>query len=645
MCLIAIYVSTFYASRHIETLYKKEASVVIVDRNGLEIAIEPNVKGHYMRPSKEMPQELKNLLIAREDRFFYYHPGVNPASIARSLVRYIFTSRFAGSSTLTQQLTKNLLGNENERTLYNKIVETFYALSLELHTKKSEILSMYIDTAYFGNQAEGIEEAAKRYFGATPDALTKEQITELLATLRNPARIPKSREPEPIARKSINSFEVLPLANCDISCELTVDSALTDTLREILQKHLASPAFETVRNGAIVVIYVNNNKNSNELLALVGSPFPYASSSGYQINMAIEPRPIGSTWKPFIYAKAFEKGARPYTIVDDIEYKYDIGTGFAFYPKNYDGIYHGPVTMHYALSNSLNVPAVRALQFVGVEEFAKFLTEKLALRPRQELETYQLSIALGGLEMDLLTLANYFSIFPRSGMMKPLETKNNAASGVPQKIFDPEYTELVTKILSDRTTGVDQFGLKSNLNLPSREYAVKTGTTYDYHDSWTIGYTPDFVVGVWLGNSDNKAMQQLSGSVGAGKIWHDVMNVLLNSEYNSRSTFNFEHIKEYAKENTIEYGLAGDNYEYARDLLKHNELILQPHDGDVFRFEAGMTIPFVARENAVWYINGKEIGRGKNISWKPERPGQFIIEAKSNSGNQKLKFIIKNKED
>ncbi len=505
---------------------------------------------------------------------------------------------------------------------------------------------MYLDTAYFGSQAEGIRETAKRYFQKTPGSLTEKEAHALLATLRNPSRVPET--PALTARKSPNAFELMPVAGCEWACTLAVDSALTATLREILQKHLASPAFESVHNGAVVVIYNNRRTNTNELLALVGTPFPYASSSGYQINMALEPRPAGSTWKPFIYAKAFEKGARPYTIVDDIEYRYEIGTGFAFYPKNYDGVYHGPVTMHYALSNSLNVPAVRVLQFAGLKEFADFLKDKLVFRPRQELEKYQLSIALGGLEVDLLTLVNYYTIFPQNGVMKPLMLQEGKpislimadAPAAPQKIFDKKYVALVTKILSDRTTGVDQFGLKGNLNLPSKNYAVKTGTTYDYHDSWTIGYTPDFVVGVWLGNSDNKPMRQLSGSLGAGKIWHDVMNVLLESPYNSGAHFDLSDIKEYTTDNGIEYGLEGDDVDKTRSLLRQTDLILQPHNGDVFSFERGMTIPLSANEDVVWLLDGKEIGRGKEISWSPERTGRFILQAKSPGRLEKLSVTI-----
>lgn len=636
-----------------------------------------------MRPGA-VPERFKDLLVRKEDRFFFYHVGINPASILRSSFGYIFTGRFSGSSTITQQLVKNLLANENKRTFFNKIIESIYAFSLELHKSKNDILTMYADTAYFGEQTGGIVEASRVYFNSDPEALTDTQLLQLLATLSRPADIPYTvkndqrvrayakrfgismdenaitKENRSTAdndyaykRKNENSFELSSLYQCDTACNLTVDSNLSALLRGVLQKNLASPAFQSVHNGAIVVLRTDKTKTANEILAIVGSPYPYSTQSGHQINMALKPRPIGSTWKPFIYAEAFKQGARPYTIVDDTEYKYEIGTGFAFYPKNYDGKYQGEVTLHYALANSLNVPAVRVLEYVGLEHFAQFLTKDLEFRPQQPLEQYQLSIALGGLEMDLLSLANYFSIFPNNGVLKPLIITENQYPELPmstqpnteKQIFDPAYTELVTKILSDRSTGVGQFGLKSNLNLPSPNYAVKTGTTYDYHDSWTIGYTPDFVVGVWLGNSDNTAMQQLSGSVGAGKIWHDVMAILLNGEYNTGREFSFNSIAEYPENGILEYGLKGDDYAFARGILKNNALVTQPHHNDTLYFENGMTIPLIANETVDWSVNDTFLGTGNRISWSPSAAGIYLITARgANQKTQKVKIdIVKEK--
>lgn len=289
-----------------------------------------------------------------------------------------------------------------------------------------------------------------------------------------------------------------------------------------------------------MVIKLGRGNESNELFAVVGSPDPQSRASGAQINMALVPRPVGSAAKPFIYAKAFERGARPYTLVDDREYRYMIGTGFAFYPKNYDGKYRGEVTLHYALANSLNVPAVKTLEFAGLERVNEFLLNMLGFRPRQPLDTYGLGIALGGLEVDPLTFAQYMTIFPNDGVLAPLKIGLSGDAPVYltppmskpraeiERVIAAPFVRLVTKILSDRSISVDQFGMKGNLNLTKTEYAVKTGTTYDYHDSWTVGYTPDFLVAVWIGNSDNTPIRQVSGQQGAGRVWRDAMELFLH---------------------------------------------------------------------------------------------------------------------
>ena len=678
--LVSILICSYLLNKQIIRFYHEQESPIIQDRNGAEIVIRPNIKGQYMRPVESTSKQFEDALLAKEDRFFFYHFGINPISILRSIFKYPLSNRFEGSSTLTQQLVKTLLGYENKRTIANKFIESLYTLSLELHASKQEILLMYVNTAYFGNQAEGIEEASKKYFNLPPESLSKTQILELLATLNSPNDYPgtwqnkrktvalayqlgiplegktldtkdASEKEHVYRRKNANIFELEPLGTrCAKPCSLTVDQSFTDTARNILQINLDSPSFASVSNGAVIVILFNKETKENELLVIVGSPHPESSLKGYQINMAMRPRPIGSTAKPFIYVKAFEKGARPYTQVEDREYKYDIGTGFAFYPKNYDGKYRGTITLHQALSNSLNVPATRVLQYIGLDNFYNFLKKDLYFLPLRPLETYEFAIALGGLEMDLLTLANYFALFPNEGVLKPLRSSENDIIKLPmtetygqRQVIDSAYSQLVTKILSDRETGIDQFGLKSNLNLPATNYAVKTGTSYDYHDSWTIGYTPDFLVGVWLGNSDNKPMYQLSGSIGAGKIWHEVMETMLNSTYNKETAFDFGKIHEYQKSGNIEYGLASDHYETVRNLLETSDLILQPHNYDTLQYTAGMSVPLLSKEQSIWSIDTSILGQGINLTWQPEKPGTYIISARTIQGkSQKIKVVIKN---
>ncbi|MDO8536701.1 MAG: transglycosylase domain-containing protein [bacterium] len=651
------------------------------DRHNAEVGIYRNARGYYAVYIDEAPETFAKLLIKKEDRFFYYHPGINPLSIIRAMWNYVLEGRAYGASTITQQVAKNLLGNELKRTIANKAKESLYALAIELYASKKEIILMYANTAYFGNSMQGVEAASNYYFGKSTQALTFGEILRLLATLSSPS----TRYPGTIANSAITknlasilgvgaqsiaeftpainkplreketgaSFEMRTLGiSCPYPCKLTIDQELTQRLREVLYRNLFSPSFQSVKNGAIVVIKLPEN----ELLAVVGSPDPRFDVDGYQINMASEPRPIGSTAKPFFYAKAFEKGIRPYTLVEDRELKYAIGTGFEFYPKNYDGKYRGIVTIHQALSNSLNVPSVQVLEYVGLENFYKFLLEDLGFRPLRPLPNYGLGIALGGLEMDLLTLSHLFTVFGNEGVLKPLTVARNSETpiylsppmanvGQAKTVFDKRFIQLINKILSDRITGVDQFGLASQLNLEHDSYALKTGTSRDFHDSWTLGYTPDFLVGVWIGNSDNTPMQRVSGQTGAGKIWHEAMDMILASPYNQNTQFEFSLIEEKLLDGKLEYGLPGDDAEAMRIALLQNNTIIEPHESDVFLLGAETSIPFRARNSVDWLINGAFYANGAEARWYPQKSGIYKIEARGESKTESVQITIKNKDE
>lgn len=665
--LLILLLRTGMINATLHRAYEGEISRQILDSKGELLKRLPNQRGHYMTLGTSTPR-VRTLVVEKEDKLFYYHPGINPGSIVRGLFHSLIYGVHAGGSTITQQLVKNLLGHENSRTTGNRITESLYAMALELYTPKDEILTMYLNTAYFGNQIEGIEGGAQYYFGKNTAELTDGEIVRLIALLSAPSFQPGSagntaRATElgkrigvteisaytsvPRAVREIKNdpamFELAslsPLANCGHTCTLSVDGELTATIREIVRDKLGTKQFASVSNAAVVVIKLGKNAEPNKLLALVGTPNPYGSADGNQINMALLPRPIGSTWKPFIYGKAIEAGARPYSLIDDTEFRYEIGTGYAFYPKNYDGIYRGDVTLHYALSNSLNVPAVRALQFDGIDAFGIFMKNTLGFIPRQSFDTYQLSVALGGLEMNPLLLAHYFTVFPRNGILAPLELLQGAAVEIPmstalaqpRRIFYSTTTALMNKMLSDRLMGVEQFGLEGNLNLPFAEYAVKTGTSYDYHDSWTVGYTPDVVVVVWIGNSNNKPMDLLTGARGAGKIWNDVMSLLYARGDIRPQSFQTSAIVDVETTEGRSLGLPDDDVEYSRTVMKDHEAILEPHDGDVLLYQPDMSVPLRATRPLVWRIDGTILGEGEKIFWSPAKIGNYTIAANEKGG-------------
>ncbi|OGZ06758.1 MAG: hypothetical protein A2762_04435 [Candidatus Lloydbacteria bacterium RIFCSPHIGHO2_01_FULL_54_11] len=639
----------------------------VLDRGGELLLRLPNTKGHYETRGGGSPR-LRELTVLKEDRFFYYHLGVNPVSLARSLSSTLFSGLRAGGSTITQQLVKNLLGNENDRTIGNKISELFYSFALELNTPKEAILTMYLESAYFGRQLAGVEGASQYYFGKNTAALQDGEILRLLVLLSAPSAEPGSAGNtaraknigERLGVSEIPAYEdiprgvqevkkdpalfelaaLYPMSACTPSCTLSVDRELTAKIRAIVHDALATKQFASVGNAAVAVIKLGRDDEPNTLLALVGSPDPYGVSGGSQVNMALSPRPIGSTWKPFIYSRAIERGLRPYSLIDDAEYRYEIGTGYAFYPKNYDGIYRGDVTLHYALANSLNIPAVRALEWGGIDEFGIFLEGALGFTPRRAIDTYQLSIALGGLEMNPLLLAHYFTVFPRGGILAPLEVGSGMRAGVPmltmpaepERIFRATTTALMNKMLADRLLGVEQFGLESNLNLPFAEYAVKTGTSYDYHDSWTVGYTPDVVVVVWIGNSDNKPMDLVTGARGAGKIWNEVMTLLLAEGDIAPKAFDPRGVVDVSTAEGRSFGLPDDDPPHARLIMKESSIVLEPHDKDVLQFEEGMAVPLRAKHSLVWKVNGTLLGEGEELFWTPTQSGNYTIDAFEQGG-------------
>ena len=665
----AFLITGYFLQKQLITIYDNQNSQIVKDRNGQEIGILPNEKGNFARYFDKIPARVKELLIQKEDQYFYYHFGFNPWSIIRASLGYLGLYPSKASSTITQQLVKNLLKKETERSLKNKIIESFYTLSLETYQTKNNILKMYLNTIYFGQKTQGLAEASRLYFDLSPDLISDSQILQLLSTLSSPAENnPTSSKNKKIALSLAQKmgfseqnlimtdpltvkenmkkyshfhdtyFEIQTLYSLketpeQKSVELTIDKDLTTKIRKIIERNLEDLKPKNAKNGAAIVVKLPEN----EILALIGSPNPQSFGEGYQINMLQEPRPIGSTIKPFIYLKAFEKGLRPYTLIDDREYKYITAIGFPLYPKNFDYKYRGEVNLHYALSNSLNVPTVKVLEYVGLQDFYNFLEKDLEFKPIQDLDNYQLGIALGALEMNLLDLAHYFTIFSNDGILKELKIYKNDETLAPDKrITEPEYIQLINKILNDRETGIEQFGLKSDLNLFQQNYALKTGTSRDFRDSWVIGYTPDFLVGVWLGNADNSPMDEVSGQVGAGRIWAEIMELLLNSKYNEKTSLNFDLIREFNYMGEIEYGLPNDNYQKCQNLLKGEDqsLILNPHDGDTFLLEENSKIILKAKENVKWFIDGKFLGEDKDIIFTPTEPGQYQIKAESSDGFQ-----------
>jgi len=665
--IIATYFYTKNLSEYLKNIYKARESSIIYDRNGEILKILPNSEGYYAIYTSHIPSNFEKWLLQKEDQFFYYHLGINPVRTVVASWNYIVNNQITPSSTITQQLSKILLQHENNRSWQNKLTELGASFALELHTSKAEILEMYINSVYFGEKIQGLNLANKYYFDIPSEFMTKLHVLKLLATIPQPtsnnpftpnniskteflyhlffnedlkiknttiSQIEQKRQKffeyiQPDTGFEINHFNL----SCSKNCLTTLDNQLQSKIRKIIVQNIQYLSTKNGTHAAVIVIKIPEN----EIISIIGSPYPKRHKNGYQINMALESRPIGSTIKPFIYLKGFENNLRPYSLVDDREYKYSVNNEFAFYPKNYDYKYRGIVNLQYALTNSLNVPTVKILEYIGINNFNNFLINDLEFKPVQDINNYQLGIALGQLEMDLLTLGYYFTILANHGQLHPLSLQPHTPIYKPQgftnynqqkKITETPYIELLTSVLSDRATGVEQFGLKSNLNVFEKNIALKTGTSRDFHDSWVMSYSPDFVVGVWVGNTDNTPMQEVSGQQGAGLIWHEVMELLLNSKYFTKSEFTYNHLQSYAFKDNLIYGLPKDDIKISRSLLMEPQIIVSPHNTDTFLLEKNLIIPLHATQNVDWFINNKYLKTGEKTSFHPQNAGNFLIEAK-----------------
>ncbi|HCC04730.1 TPA: hypothetical protein DEP58_00310 [Patescibacteria group bacterium] len=659
-----IFFVSYSVDKKIIREYTALESEVTYDRTGEVVRIALNPDEQVCMFATTYPKQLSSLVLRKEDDWFYYHPGVHVFRLMSVAIDYLNSSPHGGASTITQQLGKTLLHATSERTFTNKLYELGVAFVLELYHSKDDILVMYLNTVPLGGNIQGFPAAARAYFGKQVAELNENEVLQLMSALSNPnsarpltdANFTEALalaqslgtvmplQTESITKDSGTWLELTDLLEGCVSCTATIDIDLTERIRNILANHIERGEQYGSTHGAVAVVDVR----TGEILALVGSPSPDTEAEGMRINMALETRPIGSTIKPFLYLLGFTKGLRPYTLVEDREYKYEIETGFPLYPKNYDGKYRGTVTLEESLANSLNVPTVEVQRFITLPETYAYLERVLGFSPRQSWDSYAYGIALGGLELDLVTLTHSFTALANRGTLHRLVSAHTK-DGTPHYftpphsvlhedtvIANPDEVALVNSILTDRTAGVEQFGISGSLQLSRGGYGVKTGTSRDYHDSWTVGYTGDFAVGVWLGNVKNTPMNMVSGSTGAGMVWHDVMELMFTTPYDHHTSIDLSSLVTIPNERGHSWGLASDNVEVARTLLESNALILFPHDLDTFLFSDGMRVPLTARVDAVWSIEGNELTED---AWYPSQVGTYTITA--HTGTQEEQITVR----
>lgn len=558
---------------------RNNTGVALLDRNNKPFYTFYQAKTATIVPLNKISDYLEKAVIASEDKDFYTHPGFSIKSMARSLVWDIQEGGAKyGGSTITQQLVKNSLLN-SKRNFLRKYQELVLAQELERRYSKEGILEMYLNSAYFGEGAFGAEEAAKRYFDKTAAQLTVGESAYLASLLPSPSALSpsnssmeevKSRQ-EIILRKMaeqgyINegeketaktqklTFSKEPLdinqtathfalmvrdqlikeygeeyvSRSGFRVKTTLNIAWQEKAEEVVRAQVKNLARNRVSNGAAVV----QNPKTGEILALVGSHDWYDEKYG-KFNVATALRQPGSSFKPIVYIAGFEKKViTPGTVLKDqpVTYKNPWET---YSPKNYDNKFRGPVLPRRALANSLNVPAVETLDRVGLPT-ALDMAKRLGINSLKDPSNYGLSLVLGSGEVQLLEMTNAYSVFANNGIKNDptliLEItdkyNNNLYTYSPrnERVISPEYTFLISSILSDNKARQEVFGSALTISRPA---AVKTGTTENYKDAWTLGYTPSLAIGVWVGNNDGTPMDTVAGSLGAAPIWRSLMESFL----------------------------------------------------------------------------------------------------------------------
>jgi len=502
----------------------------------------------------DIPDSIIESIIAIEDQAFFHHIGINPKSILRAAWQNFSAGKIvSGGSTITQQLVRNRLKPEKRNYLY-KAHEALLALKLETRLSKEEILEAYLNSAYFGHQAYGIQAAANIFFEKNASELSLAESAFLAGLIQSPSNYDpyknfetaKKRQSRVIDAMSISESEKLELKDeplklgsgkidikaphfvmwvienygeiNDREIKTTLDLDLQLEIEQIVRRQLAKLEDKNVTSAAVVVLDVKNG----DLLAMVGSADYFDSAHDGQVNVALSDRQPGSALKPFTYALALKNGATAASTVADIETQFFTQNGNPYIPRNYDYGYHGLVRYREALANSYNIPAVKVLEKVGVENLLSFLKGAGLTTLTNTPEHYGLALTLGDGEVKLLELAEAYGMLARGGKTLNVRTTPNDKPGEEKRLLDEKISWLINDILDDDLARLPEFGENGPLEFDF-PVAAKTGTTRNSRDNWTFGYTPSRVVGVWVGNADNSPMRGTSGITGAGPIFHEVM--------------------------------------------------------------------------------------------------------------------------
>lgn len=560
----------------------------IFDRNGKLLYTLYSDKNQTFVPLEKIPKHLQHATIAIEDKDFYRHGAVDFRGIGRAAYSIFVHKELQGGSTLTQQLVKTSLLTP-ERTLQRKVKEVILAFATEIMYSKDEILEMYLNQVPYGGTQYGVGAATQTFFGKDVSKLTIAESAYLAGLPESPSALSpfgshpergKIRQQEVLrkmleqgyitkdeyekARKQELTFQKISnpikaphfvfyirdlliqkygqqvVERGGLKIQTSLDLETQDFVQKTVAEEVAEVARYKVGNGAALV----TNPATGEILAMVGSTDYFDPKQG-SVNLTTALRQPGSSIKPINYAVGLMNGYSAATPFVDQPVCFPQVGEKPYCPRNYDGRFRGVVQMRYALANSLNIPAVQMLKLNGLESMIK-TSREMGITTFRDPSQYGLSLTLGGGEVVMTDMATAFGVFANQGYridLHPIlkitdregkvieEYKPPKSPIFGKKVVPSEVSFIISDILADNTARTDAFGPNSELKIDKQRVSVKTGTTNDYKDNWTIGYTPSYVVAVWVGNNDNTPMSGIvSGVTGAAPIWNGIMTHLLEGK-------------------------------------------------------------------------------------------------------------------
>jgi penicillin-binding protein 1C len=569
-------------------LYDREGKILLYD-------IHKDFKRTVI-PLEEMGDNIKKATIALEDDKFYSHIGIRPKSIIRAVYYNFKTGQNnQGGSTITQQIVKNTLLS-SEKTITRKIKEWVLALKIEQKLSKNEILSIYLNESPYGGNIYGVEQASQSYFGKQSKDLTISEAAYIASIPQRPTYFnPFGKNNDKLLQRKDFALERMKELKLITENEYTQSKLEEIKLNPSTTKNIKAPHFvfyiqdylidtfgeDVVNQGGLKVtttldynlqkkaeeivlkealnnekIYGGNNMGmvgidpkTSQILFMVGSRDYFDEKIDGAYNIATAQRQPGSSFKPFVYALAFEKGYLPETIMFDVPTEFNpscssnhipLISGVECYaPQNYTGQFYGAVPMKKALGSSLNIPAVQTLYLVGINNAINFARDFGLSTLKKGESHYGLSLVLGGAEVKLLEMVNAYGVFANNGLYRKengiLLIKDSSGKILEEykekdgkKIISENTAKKISQVLSDNKNRFLVFGANSMLNIPGRNVAVKTGTTNSNKDAWIIGYTKSISIGAWAGNNDGKPMTSTGATI-AGPAWNQMFNYIFEN--------------------------------------------------------------------------------------------------------------------